>query len=235
MFEFNVYKISKTPANLVTLETKRDWMDDTTDKHAYRCFPLGLVNNLGWGISFPEDISFIWDGNKNPNPEHIKILSGEKYIYTDRGNTLITFNTGLMFKTNPNLTLWVKQVPNQFIEGVEVLEVLLNTSFLKGELNPSWKITKANVPITIKAGTPVVSVLPIDLEQLNNSTAIISDGLSLPIDEIQNDLGYTEYVTSRQKQGIWSNLYRNAVDHEGNSLGSHQVKKIMLDIKDISK
>ena len=74
MFEFNVYKISKTPADLVPLETKRDWMDETADKHAYRCFPLGLVNNLGWGISFPEDISFIWDGNNDPNPEHIKIL-----------------------------------------------------------------------------------------------------------------------------------------------------------------
>ena len=43
-------------------EVKRNWMDETEEKHAYRCFPLALTNQLGWSISFPEDITFMWDG-----------------------------------------------------------------------------------------------------------------------------------------------------------------------------
>jgi hypothetical protein len=233
--EFNVYRLSDSLGNLTALETKRDWMDDTPEKHAYRCFPLGLVNNLGWGISFPKDITFICNSNPKPQQKYIEVISGEEYLYIDSRNDIITFNTGLMFKTDENLTLWVKRVPNQFIDGVHVLEVLLNASFLKGQLSPAWKISKKDVPITIKAGTPVVSVLPIDLAQINHSTAIISNGLDLPLDEVQNDPEYTEYVTRRQKDGDWAGLYKNAVDHKGNSLGSHQAKKIILNVRDISK
>ena len=68
------------------LSIKREWMDNTFDAHAYKCFPVGLTNQLGWGISFPEDISFIWDGINNADPNHIKILSGEKYAFGGRAH-----------------------------------------------------------------------------------------------------------------------------------------------------
>ena len=228
MFEVDVYKLFKEPAILKPLEVKRDWMDNTTNKHAYQCMPLGLVNNYGWAISFPKDISFIWNGNTDPNPENIEIIEGHEYVYTERGNNLITFKTGLMFKTEENLTLMVYPIPNYFIYGAEPLSVLLNTSFLKGDLHPSWKITKPNEVITIKAGNPVIAVMPVDLEFINNSKMIIKDGLKLDSSEIQNDPEYTKYVTEKQQAGIWSNMYRNAVDHLGRSLGKHQVKKIIL-------
>lgn len=228
MFEIDVYKLFKEPAILKPLEVKRDWMDNTSNKHAYQCMPLGLINNYGWGISFPKDISFIWNGNTDPNPNNIKILEGEEYVYTERGNNLITFKTGLMFKTPENLTLMVYPIPNYFIDGAEPLSVLLNTSFLKGDLHPSWKIIKANEIITIKAGDPVIAIMPIDLELIQGSKIFIKDGLKLNSEEIQNDPGYTKYVMEKQQDGIWSNMYRNAIDHLGKSLGKHQVKKILL-------
>lgn len=233
MFEVDVYKLFKEPGILKPLEVKRDWMDNTSDKHAYQCMPLGLVNNYGWGISFPKDISFIWNGNPGPSPENIKIIEGEEYVYTERGNNLITFKTGLMFKTPENLTLMVYPIPNYFIDGVHPLSVLLNTSFLKGDLHPSWKITKANEVITIKAGTPVIAVMPINLETIQNSKLLIKDGLKMDITEIQNDPGYTKYVMEKQQAGIWSNMYRNAIDHLGRSLGRHQVKKILLHVEEV--
>lgn len=233
MFEFDVYKLHSEPAIVKPLGVKRDWMDATTDKHAYQCMPLGLVNNYGWEISFPKDISFIWNGKTDPNPDNIKILEGEQYVYTERGNTLITFKTGLMFKTNENLTLMVYPIPNYFIYGAEPLSVLLNTSFLKGDLHPSWRITKANEVITIKAGDPVIAVMPVDLEFINNSILNIKDGLKLDRSEIQNDPEYSEYIMAKQKSGVWSATYRNAVDHLGRSRGKHQVKKIILNTKEV--
>ena len=230
MFEIDVYKLYKEPAILKPLEVKRDWMDNTLNKHAYQCMPLGLINNYGWGISFPKDISFIWNGNTDPDPDpnNIKILEGEEYVYTERGNNLITFKTGLMFKTPENLTLMVYPIPNYFIDGAEPLSVLLSTSFLKGDLQPSWKITKANEIITIKAGDPVIAIMPIDLEFIQGSKIFIKDGLKLNSEETQHDPGYTKYVDEKVQAGIWSNMYRNAIDHLGKSLGKHQVKKILL-------
>ena len=228
MFEVDVYKLFKEPAVIKPLEVKREWMDNTSDKHAYQCMPLGLINNYGWGISFPKNISFIWNGDTGPSPDNIKIIEGEEYVYTERGNNLITFKTGLMFKTPENLTLMVYPIPNYFIDGAEPLSVFLNTSFLKGDLHPSWKITKANEIITVKAGTPVIAIMPINLEDLQGSKILIKNGLKMEMSEIQNDPDYTKYVMEKQQAGVWSNMYRNAVDHLGRSLGKHQVKKILL-------
>lgn len=233
MFQIDAYQVCKESANIAPLGVKRKWMDDTKDKHAYHCMPLSMVNQYGWGISFPKDISFIWNGDSESNPSNIEILDGEEYVYTDRANNLVTFRTGLMFKTPPNLSLFAYPVPNQFIDGVQPLSFLLSTSFLKGDVQPSWKITKANETITIKAGTPIISVMPVDLSAVNDSIIVLTDGSKLDISEIQNDPEYTKYVTDQQKAGIWPGLYKKPVDHLGNSIGSHQTRKISLHVEDL--
>jgi len=49
MIKLNAYKIPGTPfhANITPLSAKRNWMDETAHKHAYRCFPLTLSNQVG--------------------------------------------------------------------------------------------------------------------------------------------------------------------------------------------
>ena len=84
MHKIDAYQIQPDLGIVKPLTIKRDWMDNTWESHAYKCFPVGLTNQLGWSISFPEDISFIWDGINDSNAEHVKILSGEKYAYAGR-------------------------------------------------------------------------------------------------------------------------------------------------------
>ena len=111
MYKIDVYKTSKNAANLFQMPVKRWWMDETYEKHAYSCFPVTLTNRLGWGLSFPEDISFIWDGVSDASQEHVKILSGKKYAGLQRANATVSFDSNLYFKTDPNLSLLVMQVP----------------------------------------------------------------------------------------------------------------------------
>jgi hypothetical protein len=191
---------------------------------------LGQANPLGTRIF--SDNNEAWQnsgitGVSGFNSGGTTIAYGANF-YVAGGNNLITFKTGLMFKTPENLTLMVYPIPNYFIDGAEPLSVFLNTSFLKGDLHPSWKITKANEIITVKAGTPVIAVMPINLEHLQGSKILIKNGLTMEMSEIQNDPDYTKYVMEKQQAGVWSNMYRNAVDHLGRSLGKHQVKKILL-------
>lgn len=216
-----------------TLSAKRDWMDETFESHAYKCFPISLTNQLGWGISFPEDISFIWDGISDSSPEHVKILSGEKYASATRGNATISFNSGLIFKTDKDITLLSMPVPNLFVDGAVAFTTLISSSFFTGELPVAWRITSPNKIITIKAGTPVIALLPIDLESLNNSEMTLRPLSEFPTpiySDIKDPNEYASAIRQLNQSGEWSNFYREGVDHLKRKIGSHQVKAIRLKV-----
>ena len=223
--DFDVYKIDPiNSANISPLGIKRQWMEDTSDKHAYHCFPVSLSNSLGWGISFPEEISFIWDGVSDSTDTHVKVLNGKKFVSTARANATISFNTNLVVTTKSNLSMLAMPTPNWPIDGVWPFTTLISTSFFKGTFPVAWRITKANEIITIPANTPVASIMPISLSDLNNSVAVIKGYSDLPQDFFPKE-DYGKIVSDINKSVKWTDFYRNAVDHKNNKIGSHKVEK----------
>ena len=232
--KFEVYKNVDCHADIFPLTARRDWMDETAEKHAYRCFPVTLTNQLGWGISFPEDITFMWDGVTSTYPDNIKILQGEKYCSTKRGNASIQFHTGLVFKTDKNYSLLSMPVPNTFIDGVSPYTTLISSSFFEGELPVVWRITKPFVPITIKAGEPVISVMPISLSEIQNTNLKIKhikDMNKIPKKYLPTEEGSREAAKRTAENGGWTDYYRDGVDYMGNKLGDHEVKAIKLKVE----
>lgn len=234
MHNLTAFELREGYGIIEPLSIKREWMDNTFDAHAYKCFPVGLTNQLGWGISFPEDISFIWDGITDSTPEHVTILSGEKYAYGGRANGTISFNCGLMIKSEDHLSLLSMPVPNLFIDGAVPFTTLISSSFFRGELPIAWMITKPNEIITIKAGTPVIAILPINLEELQNSEITYKPYSTLPPESFNHE-EYGNFVYELNRSGTWSNFYRDAVDHLKNSIGKHQVKAIRLKVNNDQK
>ena len=236
MLNINVYKTrGEDSASISQLPVKRDWMDKTYDAHAYRCFPVTLTNSLGWGLSFPEDISFIWDGISDTSPDHVRILSGEKYVHSNRANGTISFNTGLIFNTSEDITMLQMPVPNMFWEGAQAFTTLISTSFFSGDLPCAWRITKPMTIITIKANQPFISLVPISLGSLQDSTLILDDIKNMPKKDIDSNCDPEEHIKISDKivaSGKWTNFYRDAVDYKGNKIGSHEVKSIKLKVID---
>lgn len=232
MFNVDVYKVRPDAADISPLSIKREWMDETVDAHAYKCFPVSLTNGLGWGLSFPEDITFIWDGISDTLPHHVKILQGEKYVYAERANATISFNTGLLLKTDPNVSILQMPVPNFFRDGVQPFTTLISTSFFKGELPCAWRITRPNVEITIKANTPFISILPVSLTELQNSEAKLRHVSDLGPEFFKDGPEYSKVVGEINQSGKWSNFYRDAVNHLGKSVGSHEVKALRFKVTD---
>jgi hypothetical protein len=225
----NVYQNNGNAAVLDQIGMKRDWMDITFDRHAYHCFPISLANRLGWGISFNEDIRFIWDGVNDSTADHIKVLSGNSYVHTYRGNRTVSFSTGLTFKSDENVTLLTMPVPNQFIDGAQCMTTLTSTSVLPGELPVAWMVTKANEEIVIPAGTPIAAIIPISLIDIQSFEMVIR-----PSSEIYNE-SYNRYMSARgdaaqemNSRGEWTHFYRDAKDHLGATVGKHEAKKIIL-------
>lgn len=231
MYNISAYKIRDDLAILSPLSANREWMDDTWNAHAYHCFPVSLANKLGWSLSFPEDITFIWDGVSDSSPDHVKIIRGNKYAYTGRANGTISFHTGIKFKTDQNTTMLQMPVPNYFRDGVQPFTTLMSTSWYDGELPIACMITKANEEITIKANTPVVALLPIDLSLLQNSEINILPISEMPTNNV-NMNEYSETIRGINLTGKWADFYRNATDHRGSTLGEHQIKTIKLNIKE---
>jgi hypothetical protein len=227
MVQIKAYKLDKNSADIQQLSVKREWMDETDESHAYKCFPISLTNQLGWGISFPEDIVFIWDGISDSTPDHIKIISGEKYAYASRGNATVSFNTGIVFKTNENISLLTMPVPNYLRDGVQPFTTIITSSFFQQPLPCALRVTRPNIEITIKANTPVFSIIPINLEEIQDSEIIFENTDLLPKLNF-NPSEYGDEVGRINMLGKWSNFYRDATDHIGNILGRHQVKSIKL-------
>jgi hypothetical protein len=230
MHNIKVYKsLGDLSANISQLNPKRDWMDKTFDSHAYKCFPVTLTNTLGWGLSFPEDITFVWDGISDSSASHVKVLSGEKYCSTGRANATISFNTGLIFKTEKDVSLLQMPVPNLFTDGAQAFTTLMSTSFFTGELPCAWKITKPFIPITIKANQPFISVFPISLKKLQNSSVEIDDIKNMTVSNNKYNIKeQQEKIDQIISSGKWTNFYRDAVDYKSNKIGEHEVKSIRL-------
>jgi len=233
MYSFNAYEINPgMGANLSQLTMKRDWMDKTFDGHAYRCFPLSLANQIGWGFSFPEDITVIWDGNDSEQGDHIKVLNGHRYVDVKRGTATLTINIGWFFKTEQDVSLLFYSPPNLVIDGATALTNIISTSFWDSPIPVSWKITRPNVEITFKANEPIIAMMPISLSGLNNSTLYLNDNIYVVNEYHQKLHDYAKVIIENNQIPKWSDFYRNATDQFGNSIGSHEVKKIKLYTED---
>lgn len=231
MYKVKAYRVKKDSADIFPLSAKRSWMDKTWQAHAYHCFPVSLTNQLGWGVSFPEDISFIWNGVSSESAENVKILKGGKYATSSRGNATISFHTGIIFRTDENVSLLHTPVPNQPIDGVSPFSAIISSSFFHSEFPCVWQITRPNVEITIKANTPIISIIPIDLSLVQYSEMIFEDeSLLKKPDSDMSD--YFKVASEINRSGSWSDFYRNATDHYGKIIGKHQLKKIKMSVMD---
>lgn len=216
-------------ADIFQMPIKRWWMDETYDKHAYNCYPVSLTNRLGWGISFPEDISFIWDGISDSSDTHVKVLSGHKYVNLQRGNATISFNIDIRFVTEKDLSLLVMPPSNYFVNGATCFTTIMSTSFFPGPLPIVYRITEPNKVITIKANDPICTIIPISLTELQDSEIIFRKPESKILsasDQINEIKKRNEIHKKRQ----WTNFYKDAVNWKGEKIGDHEVRSIKLKV-----
>jgi hypothetical protein len=226
-------KAFKTPGARIKIEqtpVKRQWMEDTPGKHAYHCFPVTMANSIGWTISMLDDIEFIWDGITDTTEEHVKILKDPFNVCNHyRGNATISFNTGLIFRTEPDISILSIVPPNFFIDGIEPYTSVISTSFFEDPYPAAWRITRPNVKIVVPAGTPICTLIPISLGKLSE--------MELDIYDWEKPSNFDQYKKERNakwaeisKNGNFTDFYRNAVDHNGNSIGTHERKNISMPV-----
>jgi hypothetical protein len=223
------------PVKVEQTKIQRDWMDATDNKHAYRCFPVSQANTIGWSISFLHDIEFIWDGISDTSDSHVKILKDEGNVaYTTRANATISFQSGLYFKTEQDMSILSISPPNYFIDGASAFTSIISTSFFPDSYPIAWRITKPNTPILIPAGMPVATLIPISVGSLCNVELNIQNKgfIQEPKNEVLEKAEVWEKI---YKEGKFTNFYRDAVKYDGTPIGSHEKKSIRMIVKDFTQ
>ena len=234
MIKISVEKMRGSIFELSQMSVKRNWMDETSERHAYRCFPVTQANVIGWSLTCMEDIVFTWDGVNDQTPNHINITSPSG-AYSGRGQSSVSFDTGLVFRTDRDVSIWVINPVNFFNEDFETMSSIMSTSFYKNPLPLAIKARKANVETIIQAGTPIATIIPLSLTALNNSSINITN-YSDP-ENLKNKATqiYGESAQRVNKSGRFTDWYRDAVNEKNESLGSHEVKVLRLHVNDTTK
>ena len=214
-------------AKIRPLSVKRDWMQSFT----YNCHPITMANTLGYGVYFDHDISFIWDGTNHNGA--VGIL-GNKNIWVGRGEGTVSFITNLVLKTDENTSIITMPVPNETIEGAQVLSTVLSTSVFTGTFSIVWKLDIPNKEYFVPAGTNIACILPISLASIQNSTINMHNILS-PFEKIQDSQEYMDYLKSLNSEGIRPKMYKKAINHKGEKIGRHEVDSIVLKVNDVDE
>jgi len=231
MYSISVEKAPGCIFEISPMSIKRDWMDETSENHAYRCFPVTQANVVGYSLSCIEDIEFEWDGINDQTPDHIKIFNPER-AYSGRGQSSISMDTGLIFRTDQDVSILAINPVNYFSDEFETMSYVVSTSFYDNPFPLALKARAANKRITIKAGTPVATIIPISLTQLNNTVIKIVDYKDEDRKRVEANISYGEAAQVLNSTGEWTDWYRNAVNEKQESLGSHEVKALKLSVED---
>jgi hypothetical protein len=233
MFNISVEK-TQGAFDIQPMSIKRDWMDATSENHAYRCFPVTQSNVIGWSLSCQENIEFIWDGINDQTSDHVQIFSPNG-SYAGRGQSSISLNTGLVFRTDQDVSIFTINPVNYFSDEFETMSSLISTSFYDNPLPLAIKAKAANKRVVIKAGTPVATIIPISLSNLNGTNIEIVEYQDPDRKRINANMSYGDAAQAINSAGKWTDWYRDAVNEKQESQGSHEVKALKLGVVDKTK
>jgi hypothetical protein len=231
MYNISVEKTEGCIFEIIPMSIKRDWMDNTSENHAYRCFPVTQANVVGYSLSCKEDIDFIWDGINDQTQDHVKIFNPER-AYSGRGQSSVSLDTGLIFRTDENISIFTINPVNYFSDEFETMSSMISTSFYDNPLPLAIKAKAKDKRIVIKAGTPIATIIPISLTQLNNTVISITEYRDEKREREKANISYGEAAQILNTTGEWTDWYRNAVNEKQESLGFHEVKTLKLIVED---
>jgi hypothetical protein len=232
MLNISVERFPDSQIIIAPMSIKRDWMDVTPEKHAYRCFPVTQANMVGWSLSSAKDIKFVWNGINDTNSENVTILDGLGFTYTGRGQSTVSINTGLTFRSEQNISMLTINPVNYFNDDFETMSSLISTSWLDTGFPLAIKARSANKEITIKAGTPLATIIPISLTAMDNTSIQIFDYSDPDRKREKANQSYGEAAQVINKSGQWTDWYRDAINEKGESSGSHETKVLRLHVQD---
>ncbi len=156
--------------------SKRDWMDATPERYAYRCLPLAIANAHGWEIGSPCGFRARWNGGKGAEAvqlEFDKDASPNHRPVSLFGAGTITFHVEALFRTSPGWNLWVSGPPNAAKHGLAPLAGVIETDWSPYTFTMNWRFTKPGEWVRFEEDEPFCFLFPVQRGVLDEVVPVI--------------------------------------------------------------
>lgn len=208
---------------------KRDWMDETYNKHAYQCMPMTAANVSGWELILEEDLVVQWDGENAT----VTVLSGGeqngRQVAFPSIIGIISIGMGWTVNTEDGYAMWLTGSPNYFVDGAVPLAATIPSSWWPDEVQMNWKITKVGEPVTFAAGSPFCFFSIYKEDTMPSAEFEVSNLWDSP-ELIKSRVKYSDMKMKNQEENpwTWTKGIKTGIDADGVQIGPQQLGPVRL-------
>lgn len=227
------YRLNETPYRLVTASPKRQWMDETDQRFAYRCLPMVIANQAGWNVLNPYAFRAMWIGGDSSERILIESEYDEIPVSPIFGHGILTFHLPWLFRTPEGWNIRVSGPANEPKDGISPLEGIVEADWTTATFTMNWKFTGQGQWVWFDEGEPIAQIAPVrrhDLEMLNPVEVPLSSDPELERryqiwsnarEDFNNRLSVGEETASAEG---WERNYMRGETKDGVKAPDHQTK-----------
>jgi hypothetical protein len=148
---------------------KRQWMDETNERYAYRCLPLTIANSHGWELLSPIAFEARWDGDVRMEAVEIRMDPG----YSEHlkpvslfGYGTVTWHVEGIFRTPPGWNLFVSGPPNREKDAIQPLGGMIETDWSPYTFTMNWRFTRPDQWVRFEENEPIAFFFPVERGQV---------------------------------------------------------------------
>ena len=200
---------------------KRDWMDETYNKHAYQCLPMTVANVSGWELVLPHDVVVTWDDRLST----ARVIEGEFtksgwHLVQNSITGMVSFALGYSIRTEPGIHIALSGSPNFYLDGAFPLAATVPTDWWPDEVNMNWAITKTNTEILFPAGMPYAFFTicrPLDLSEAIFTTSNMWEDQDLVKE--RSEYNRNKFKKLEDEPWTWTKGIRSGMNSQGVQIG----------------
>lgn len=178
MSKLQAFRVQEHVPELVPGQVKRDWMDETPDRFAYRCLPLNMANVTGWELKLQHGFDATWNGGMEAKDititPHKKGTDLTHTVVSHFASGVITFHTGYLFRTEPGWATWAMAPPNAVKAHIQALSGLTETDWLPFPFTMNWRFTHPGT-VRFEKGEPFCFITLVEPKALQEVTPEIEN------------------------------------------------------------
>jgi hypothetical protein len=164
---------------------ERAWMDETDNRHAYRCLPLTIANAHGWEILCPAGFSAIWNGGKGLDAVTVTPdVDAVPAALSHFGHGVLTFHVPCLFETEPGFDLMATGPINRIKDSIAPLTGLIETDWAPYTFTMNWRFTRPWSAVRFVKGEPFCHIMPVrrgEIEAVEPELRNIADNPELKL------------------------------------------------------
>ena len=170
-----LHAITEHPPEVRPARSKRQWMDDFPDRHAYRCLPLSIANASGWEVLCPVPLEIRWNGGIAVEDiqviAHKELPGGTHVDHFCRSNFsrgIVTFHLDYLIETEPGWGLLATGPFNDPKPTATPLAGIIESDWLPYPFTMNWQLTQPGIT-RFEEGEPFCFFLPFPKRTLPNT------------------------------------------------------------------